>query len=82
VAGRARERGKKEGLSVAGLERFEAKGFNLSVEGLGRHKARPQEQRAFGYNMQEPVWNRRTVNESAAVAQALSDLLFGTSPPR
>jgi hypothetical protein len=82
VAGRARERGKKEGLSVEGLERFEAKGFNLSVEGLGRLKARPQEQRAFGYNLQEPVWNRRTVNESAAVAQALSDLLFGTSPPR
>ena len=80
VAGRARERGKKEGLSVEGLERFEAKGFNLSIDGLGRIKARPQEQRAFGYHLQEPVWNRRTVNESAAVAQALSDLLFGDAP--
>ena len=81
AAGRARDRAGMLGASSAGMDRFQGAGFNLSIEALGDIRPRLVEQRAFGYNGGYPVWNQRTVNESAAVAQALSDRLFGTSPP-
>ncbi len=71
LATRARERARTLGASSAGLPRFAIAGFDLSLGDLGSAAASPQQQRAFGYNGREAMWNQRVVNESAAVAAAL-----------
>jgi hypothetical protein len=72
LASRARERAATLGASSSGMAHFAVDGFDLGLVGLDSVKTSPQQQRAFGYFDGRPVWNQRTVNESAAVAAALA----------
>jgi hypothetical protein len=68
VASRARSRATGLGATTDGLAAFTADGFDLELVLSTGLQSSPQQQRAFGYNGDQAVWNQRTVNESAAVA--------------
>lgn len=77
LATRARTRALTLGASAEGLDSFDLDGFDLELDLPELVKHSPQQQRAFGYNGTTPVWNQRTINESAAVAAYFATWLDG-----
>jgi hypothetical protein len=62
------------GKSTAGIEHYESS-WNLALGNSAELTGAPNRVRAFGYFSTEPVLSQRTVNEAAAVADAVNRLL-------
>ena len=71
-ASRARERARSLGHSPSGLSAYENDAFNLSLGQPKEQQADIFQLRAFGWKGTEPVFIRRTINESAVVAAVLN----------
>ena len=71
AAGRVRIRGIGLGATTTGTTHYSNEPFNLELKADSSVQGALQQQRAFGYNLAEPVWNQRVINESAAIAVQL-----------
>lgn len=74
LAGPLRGRGLEKGLSTEGLNAFRST-WNLSLGNAPEHVGKTNVLRAFGYFGSRPVLSQRAVNESAAVAEAINEVL-------
>jgi hypothetical protein len=74
AAGPLRDRAENKGIAPMGLVRFTSS-WPLGLINQHELKGDPRRVRAFGYFGDRPAFSQRTVNETAAVADAVNAML-------
>lgn len=80
-AGPLRARAEQLGKSTEDLDRFSSRTWNLTLGNRPEQIGAPNQVRAFGYFHTDSILSQRTVNEAAAVADALNAMLSARSNP-
>ena len=75
IAGRARARSLARGMRVDDLAAYSNPAFDLALALPDAIRQAPQQQRGFGYNGADAVWSQRAIDDSAAIADAISTMV-------